>query len=194
MAETAHNSATYADSEALPVYVGCEILFGQGVTRPRPLRRHGRAGSAPGVLCTTTYQSGAGGADAWAFVEEPGLQPGSHIVVAGIAGWRREHMTAPADKPFFEVAPDRVYGILSPSTEKCHKGDRRRIHAHYAIQHMWRLDPRSKAQEVSASHDRNWLLTDTFIDEDAVNAAAFDQLTFPLGLLWPFDEPVRDDQ
>ncbi len=194
MAETAHKSATYVDIEALPEHVVGEILFGHLVTHPRPVRRHGGAGSALGALCTTTYEFGADGPGGWVFVDEPELHLGPHIVVRDIAGWRREHVTEPADKPFFEVAPDWACEILSPSTEKYDKGDKRRINAHYAVQHMWHLDPRSKVLEVFALRDRNWLLTDTFIDEEVVNAPPVDQLTFSLGLLWPFDEPGRDDQ
>ena len=44
--------------------------------------------------------------------------------------------------------------------------------------------------EIFARREKSWLLTHTFIDEDEVNAPPFDQLTFSLGLLWPFDQPA----
>ena len=189
MAEVADKSATYADIEALPPHLVGEILFGSLVTHPRPVRRHGGAGSALGALCTTSYQFGSGGPGGWVFVDEPELHLGPHIVVPDLAGWRRERVTEPADQAYFEVAPDWACEILSPSTEKYDKGDKRRIYALYGVEHLWHLDPRSRLLEVFARRDTSWLLTHTYQDVDEVNAPPFDALTFSLGLLWPFDPP-----
>jgi Uma2 family endonuclease len=189
MVDTATKPATYTDIEALPKHLVGEILFGHLITHPRPVRRHGGAGSALGVAVGGPYQFGAGGPGGWVFIDEPELHLGPHVVVPDLAGWRRERITEPADKAFFEVAPDWVCEILSPSTEKYDKGDKRRIYALYGVDHLWHLDPRSKVLEVFARQEKSWLLTHTFIDEEEVNAPPFDQLTFSLGLLWPFDQP-----
>ena len=181
--------ATYADIEALPPHLVGEILFGALVTHPRPHRRHGGAASALGALSSTAYQFGVGGPGGWIFVDEPELHLGPHVTVPDIAGWRRERMTEPADKPYFEIAPDWICEILSPSTERYDKGDKRRIYAHHGVRHLWHLDPRAKTLETFELRDEHWLLTHTFIDQDDVCAPPFEAITFSLGLLWPFDPP-----
>jgi len=120
-------------------------------------------------------------------VDEPELHLGPHVAVPDIAGWRRERVTEPADKPYFEVAPDWICEILSPSTEKYDKGDKRRIYAVYEVDYLWHLDPRTKLLEVFRRQDKDWLLTHTFQDEEPVSARPFDAITFSLGVLWPFD-------
>ena len=137
------------------------------------------------------YQLGSGGPGGWIFVDEPELHLGPHVVVPDIAGWRRERVTEPADKAYFEVAPDWVCEILSPSTEKYDKGDKRPSMLCTASTISWHLDPRSKLLEVFVRQDQE-LAADPHVlqDEDEVTAPPFDQLTFSLGLLWPFDPPA----
>jgi len=182
-------TATYADIEALPPNLVGEILFGNLVTHPRPHRRHGGAGSVLGMVTGYPYQLGVGGPGGWIFVDEPELHLGPPITVPAIAGWRRERMTESSDKAFFEIPPDWICEVLSDRTEKYDQGDKRRIYAHFGVQHLWHLDPRARILEVYRLQDENWLLTNTFVDTEDVCAPPFDAITFPLGLLWPFDPP-----
>lgn len=181
--------ATYADIEALPPHLVGEILFGHLVTHPRPHRRHGGAGAVLGMVTGNPYQLGVGGPGGWIFIDEPELHLGPHVTSPDLAGWRRERMTEPSDKAFFEIAPDWICEIISPSTEKYDKGDKRRIYALYGVRYLWHLDPRAKTLETFELQDENWLLTHTFIDQEDVCASPFDAITFSLGLLWPFDPP-----
>ena len=71
-----------------------------------------------GAISTNAYQFGIGGPGGWIFVNEPELHLGPHVTVPDIAGWRREHMTEPSDKVYFEIAPDWICEIISPSTER----------------------------------------------------------------------------
>ena len=190
MSAPAKKNATYADIEALPAHVVGEILFGALVTHPRPHRRHGIAASALGAISTNAYQFGVGGPGGWIFVDEPELHLGPHIAVPDIAGWRQERMVEPQDQAYFSVVPDWICEVISPSTEKYDKGDKRRIYAHYGVNHLWHLDPRAKTLEVFALSDTNWLLTHTFVDAEDVSAPPFDAITFSLGLLWPLDPPA----
>ncbi len=189
MTEFAKQPATYADLEAVPPHLVAEILFGSLVTHPRPARRHGGAGSVLGMVTGNPFQLGIGGPGGWIFVDEPELHLGPHIAVPDIAGWRRERMTEPAEKVYFEVAPDWICEILSDSTEKYDRGDKRRIYAHYEVEHLWLLDPRIKLLEVFHRQNRDWVLTHTYSDSENVCAPPFDAITFSLGLLWPFDPP-----
>jgi hypothetical protein len=180
--------ATYADLEAVPEHLVAEILFGELVTHPRPVRRHGGAASVLPMLLGGPYQLGNGGPGGWVFVGEPELHLGPHVLVPDIAGWRKERVTEPPDQAYFEVAPDWICEVLSPRTEKYDKGGKRRIYAKYEVGHLWYVDPRVKSLEIFARQKQNWLLTDAFFDKDEVKVAPFEEVGFSLGLLWPFDE------
>lgn len=189
MADAAKRTATYADIEALPPDVVGEIIFGSLVTHPRPARRHVIASSAVGGLLSAPFQFGSGGPGGWIFADEPELHLGPHIVVPDIAGWRRERMTEPVDRAWFEVAPDWVCEVLSPRTERHDKGDKRTIYATYGVGHLWQVDPRGKSLEVFRRQDKGWLLIGTYFDDADVNAEPFADITFPLDRLWPLDQP-----
>jgi Uma2 family endonuclease len=180
--------ATYADLEAVPEHLIAEIIFGELVTHPQPVRRHGGAASVLGMVLGSPYQLGMGGAGGWIFVGEPELRLGPHVLVPDLAAWRKERVTEPPDKAYFEVAPDWICEVLSPSTEKYDKGGKRRIYAEYEVGHLWYVDPRVKLLEVFARQEHNWLLTEAFFDKEEVCGAPFRELAFSLGLLWPFDE------
>jgi Uma2 family endonuclease len=192
MTEHTKSPATYADLEKLPQHLVGEILFGALVTYPRPSPRHGGAVSALSAISTNAFQFGIGGPGGWIFVVEPELHLGPHVAVPDIAGWRRERLAELPDKAFFEVAPDWICEVISPSAEKYDKGDKRPIYAHYAVPHLWHVDPRAKTLEVFRLQGRDWLLTHTFVDREDVSAPPFDAITFSLGLLWPFDPPATE--
>lgn len=189
MADPAKKQATYADIEALPPNVVGEIIFGSLVTHPRPVQRHGAAAGALNAAVGPPYQFGDRGPGGWVFIPEPELHLGPHVLVPDLGGWRRHRMTEPADQVWHAVAPDCVCEILSPSTEKYDKGDKRTIDAHYEVGHLWQVDPHAKSLEVFRRQDNGWLLTGTFFENDDVNAEPFTELTFPLGRLWPLDPP-----
>ncbi|MEQ1611676.1 MAG: Uma2 family endonuclease [Hyphomicrobiaceae bacterium] len=191
MTDASHKPATYADLEAVPPHLVAEILFGTLVTHPRPTPRHGAAAISLADELVGPFQKGRGGPGGWTFIAEPELHLGPHVAVPDIAGWRRERLPAEAiEKAFIEVAPDWVCEIISQSTERFDKGDKRRLYAAYGVQHLWYLDPRALTLEVFERRDKNWLLTHTFVDQEVVNAPPFIELKFSLGLLWPFDPPI----
>ncbi len=190
MSETLAKPATYADLETVPPHLVAEILFGNLVTHPRPVPRHGGATSVLGMVIGNPHQLGIGGPGGWIFVDEPELHLGPHVVVPDIAGWRRERLTEAQDKAFFEIAPDWICEALSPSTEKHDKGPKRTIYAHYGVGFLWELDPRSRGLETFKHAERSWLVTGVFFDAEEVVAPPFEAAPFSLGLLWPFDPPA----
>jgi hypothetical protein len=187
MTEPARKPATYADLEAVPPLRTAEILFGNLVTHPRPVPRHGGAQNSVSGVVTGPFQFGIGGPGGWIFLVEPELHLGPHVVAPDLAGWKRERLAGATDKAWIEVAPDWVCEFLSPSTEKYDRGDKRRIYGTYGVDHLWHVDPRVKSLEVFRRQGNDWLLTHTFFDNDDVCAPPFEAITFPLGLLWPFD-------
>jgi len=57
-----------------------------------------------------------GGPGGWLILDEPELHMGADILVPDIAGWRRERMPRLPTTAWFELAPDWVCEVLSPST------------------------------------------------------------------------------
>lgn len=190
MTTVAKSNATYADLEALPPHLVGEIIFGNLISHPRPMPRHAIAASNLGGELHNPFGKGAGGPGGWLILDEPEIHFGPHVAVPDLAGWRRERLSASAlDKAYFDTAPDWICEVLSPTTEKYDKGDKRRIYGLYEVEYLWFVDPRAKSLEVFARRDKDWLLTHTFFDDDDVSAPPFNAITFKLGLLWPFDPP-----
>ena len=185
--------ATYADIEALPPNMVGEILFGSLVTHPRPARRHAVAASHLGMALGPPFSLGTGGPGGWVIVFEPELHLGPHVLVPDIAGWRRERFTETQEGPWFEVVPDWICEVQSPSTRQNDLGPKRRIYATWGVNYLWYVDPAPKSLEVFQRQGESWLLTHTLIDQEAVSAPPFDAISFPLGQLWPVDPPPSAD-
>ena len=91
----------------------------------------------------------------------------------------------------FHIAPDWVCECLSPSTLRHDKGEKRAIYAAHGVRHLWYVDPATRTLEVFRLNGVDWIVSDTFFDDDPVNAAPFEAITFSLGDLW--DTPELSD-
>ncbi|MCQ8782598.1 Uma2 family endonuclease [Mangrovibrevibacter kandeliae] len=189
MSITRNRSATYADLQAVPPHRVAEIIDGVLVTHPRPAPKHGVAAAALGADLMAPFQWGrSGGPGGWIFVVEPELHIGSQVVVPDLAGWRRERLPRLPDEAYFDLPPDWVCEVASPSTEAYDRGPKRRIYAEAGVAFLWLLDPRSEVLETFSLAGERWLLTGTFAGREDVAAPPFDAITFSLGDLWPFDD------
>jgi Uma2 family endonuclease len=189
MAEPAKHLATYADLEAVPPHLVAEIIHGALVTHPRPAPRHSAATFALGNRIGPGYQDGVGGPGGWIFFSEPELHLGANVVVPDIAGWRRERMPSFPETAFVGIAPDWVCEVLSDATERYDRNAKRGIYAEAGVPYLWLLDPRGKLLEVFQLTAGRWLLAQTFTENDEVRAIPFEATPFPLGQLWPLDQP-----
>ncbi len=110
---------TYADIEALPPHVVGEIIAGELVVSPRPAPRHANAASTLGMLLGPPYRFGSGGPGGWWLEFEPELHLGVDAdydpIVPDLAGWRIERMPTLPEAASFEVVPDWVCEVLSPT-------------------------------------------------------------------------------
>jgi len=124
-------------------------------------------------------------------LDEPELHLGPHVAVPDLAAWRRERLPALPETAWIGVAPDWVCEVLSPSTERYDRGDKRVIYAEAGVGHVWHVDPVLRMLEVFELMDGKWLLLDVFRDDVQVAAPPFAEHNFSLGLLWPFDSPAE---
>src|SRR6266516_2458818 len=109
--------ATYDDLLKLPEHVVGEIIDGELIVSPRPRSRHGYAAHRMSVQLDG-MTPGGNGPGGWWILPEPELHLHGDVLVPDLAGWRRERMPHLADTPAFELPPDWLCEILSPSTAR----------------------------------------------------------------------------
>ena len=189
MADPAKRQATYADIVAAPPHLVAEIIHGALVTHPRPTPGHGVAATGLGASIAPGYQWGRGGPGGWIFITEPELHLGRDVVVPDLAGWKRERLPKLPETAWIETPPNWICEILSDSTERYDRNAKRAIYAEAGVPYLWLLDPRSKLLEVFQLTAGHWLLSATVGGGDEVRAVPFDAISFPLGDLWPLDQP-----
>ncbi|MCY4152207.1 MAG: Uma2 family endonuclease [Aestuariivita sp.] len=177
--------ATYQDVLDAPSHMVAEVLAGTLYTHPRPASRHARASSIIGGELVGPFDRGYNGPGGWWILDEPELHLGADIVVPDVAGWRRETMPDYPDAAYFEIAPDWVCEVLSPSTRRLDQSEKRTIYARVGVSHLWFVDPDAQTLEAFELRQGQWVLLTTLSDEAAVSLPPFEAITFPLDALWP---------
>jgi Uma2 family endonuclease len=182
----------YEQLRHLPENLVGEIIGGQLITQPRPAGPHVLASSSLGADLHGAYQRGRGGPGGWWIIDEPELHciRDTLVLVPDIAGWRRERLPRVPQDQRFEVVPDWVCEVLSPSTAKADRVTKMPIYAEYGVAHVWLLDPLARTLEAFAlNNGRCWTVIGLFKDQDEVSVAPFTEIKLPLADLWVEDEP-----
>jgi Uma2 family endonuclease len=183
---TIRQPATYQDVLDAPPTMVAELIRGALHLHPRPASRHARATSMLGVRIGGSYDDlGGGGPGGWWIIDEPELHLGEDVLVPDLAGWRRERMPEFPDAPFFELAPDWVCEVLSPSTRRTDLTDKREIYGASGVAHLWLVDPLARTLEAFERRDGAWVLLAAYKEDDEVRVAPFDAVPLELGALWP---------
>ena len=193
MTDTAKRQASYDDLRALPENMVGEILGGELHATPRPAPRHARAYSSITGTLWGPFDHGRGGPGGWWIIDEPELHLGVDVIVPDIAGWRRTRMPTLPETAWFELAPDWVCEILSPSTANTDRAVKMPIYSREGVAHLWLVDPDARTLEVyHRQTDGHWLLLATLKDDDGVCQPPFDAIEFPLSDLWA-DPPTEPE-
>ncbi len=177
--------ATYQDVLNAPANMVAELTGGRLHLQPRPASRHARASSVLGIELGGPFDRGRGGPGGWWIIDEPELHLGDDVLVPDLAGWRRDRMPEFPDAAYFELAPDWICEVLSPSTRQFDLVEKRAIYAREGVQYLWFVDPEAKSLEAFELNDGRWMLTAALRDDQAVRLAPFDAAEFSLGALWP---------
>jgi hypothetical protein len=176
--------ATYDDLVALPEHVVGEIVDDELWSSPRPAPKHAEAESAMGALLMPPFHFGQGGPGGWLILTEPELHLGPQVVVPDLAGWRRERMPRLPDTAYFELAPDWLCEVLSPSTVRLDRDKKLRVYAEHRVAHAWLVDPIARTLEVLRRDDAAWTFMATHAGNTTARLVPFEAIEFPLGLLW----------
>jgi Uma2 family endonuclease len=84
----------------------------------------------------------------------------------------------------FELAPDWICEILSPSTARIDRVEKLPIYAANGVKHAWLVAPDLRILEVFENQNGKWLLLTVLENNAAVAHPPFDAVSFDLGALW----------
>jgi Uma2 family endonuclease len=176
--------ATYEDLVALPDNLVAEIINGELHASPRPAPRHSVAEVVIGALIATPFHLGRGGPGGWWILPEPEIHLAADVVVPDFGGWRRTRMPSPPETAYFELAPDWVCEILSPSTASLDRTKKLAIYAREQVSHAWLVDPIARTLEVLRLEAGRWVVVSAHEGNEAVRAEPFDEIELTLADLW----------
>lgn len=182
--------ATYQDVLDAPAHMVAELLGGELHLHPRPAARHALAASRLGVKLGGFDDDAVQGG--WWILDEPELHLGSAVIVPDLAAWRRERMPVFPDTAWFDLAPDWICEVLSPSTRSLDLGQKRDLYGEHGVRHLWFIDPDARTLEAFERRDGAWVLLATLTGEAEVRLAPFAALAFALNALWPPSGAERD--
>ena len=86
---------------------------------------------------------------------------------------------------YFEIAPDWVCEVLSPSTARVDRIQKMPLYAQSGVGYLWLIDPDLKTLEVFELVNQRWQLQACYQNDDNVSAVPFDAIGFSLTELWP---------
>lgn len=142
---------------------------------------------APVSVLIFTLPSDADAVDrGWWIIDEPELHlvRDSQVLVPDIAGWRCKRMPRLPKDRRFEVVPDWVCEILSPSTARKDRVIKMPVYARFGVAYLWLLDPIARTLETFALDAERWVVTGRFEGNDVVSVAPFAAVKLELTNLW----------
>ncbi|MGB4874786.1 MAG: Uma2 family endonuclease, partial [Candidatus Competibacter sp.] len=84
----------------------------------------------------------------------------------------------------FEVVPDWVCEILSPSTAREDRLVKMPVYARYGVPHLWLVDPLARSMEAFALEQGRWVVIGLYGDQETANIPPFQELDLQLAELW----------
>ncbi|MDR2155403.1 MAG: Uma2 family endonuclease [Burkholderiaceae bacterium] len=180
----ARQPARYEELFELPPNRVGEIVHGVLYSHPRPAPRHARSSSALGGKLYPRFDEGDGGPGGWWILDEPELHLGDNVLVPDLAGWRRERMPALPTTAWFELAPDWVCEILSPSTARLDRNEKMHLYAAEGVPHLWLIDPDLRLLEAYENQQGRWMRIAVHADQEQPRVPPFDAVALDLAGLW----------
>ncbi len=182
----AYKPTLYEQLADLPEGLTGEILNGQLHAQPRPTGPHAHAETELGIDIGSAYGRGRGGPGGWRIIIEPEIHfiTDVEVTVPDLAGWRKERMPQIPAGHRFEVVPDWICEILSPSTESKDRHIKMPLYAHYGVAYAWLVDPMQRRLQAYALDGNKWRLLAEAAGNDVLAVAPFEALQLELINLW----------
>ncbi|HVT03261.1 MAG TPA: Uma2 family endonuclease [Thermoanaerobaculia bacterium] len=182
--EVKEAAPVYEDLFDLPENVVGEIVDGELFASPRPAFRHARASTILGSRVGGPFDEGRGGPGGWWILIEPELHFGPNVMVPDLAGWRRQRMPSIPDVAWFDLAPDWVCEVISPSTGRLDRVKKMPAYARSGVAFLWLIDPIMKTLEIYELVESTWRVVATHGGGEIVRAVPFDAVELDLAALW----------
>jgi Uma2 family endonuclease len=181
MAEAARAQTLYDAIRALPEGVTGEIINGQLYAHPRPTAIHADIALSLGAALKTSFDRRRRGRGGWRILPEPEVhfRRDREVLVPDLVGWRRERLPELPDDQRFEVVPDWVCEVLSPSTASNDREVKMPVYARYGVGHAWIVDPRARTVEAYARDGASWSHVATAAGEARIALPPFDDVALP---------------
>lgn len=106
------------------------------------------------------------------------------IVRPDLAGWRRERLLDPADKRPINITPDWVCEILSPTSARRDRVEKRDLYARSGVPYYWIVDVEARTLEAFQLEGERWVLIGNYDDESTAKIAPFEAIELPVGRLF----------
>ncbi len=169
------------------------MIGGELYLQPRPAAAHQGISGGVGDELSGPFRRGRGGPGGWLLVAEPEVHLAADILVPDWAGWRRERMNTLPNGAYFDLAPDWICEILSPSTARIDRVRKLPVYAREGVKHAWLIDPRARTLEVFRLETGRWVLLATHAEDEVVRIEPFEAIEFHLEVLWADLAPIDDD-
>jgi Uma2 family endonuclease len=176
--------ATYEDLLRVPENMVAELIEGELYASPRPAGPHTLAASASGAILTTAYQFGRGGPGGWWILFEPELHFGSNVVVPDLAGWRKQRMPEIPRTHVFDVVPDWICEVMSPSTGRLDRLKKMPVYAREGVAYAWLVEPEQQILEVKRLQDAQWVDIAVHGGAEVIRVEPFTEIEIDLTLIW----------
>ncbi len=177
--------ATYQDVLDAPEHLVAEVLAGTLYTHSRPAGPHAEAASVLGMDIGSAFHRGRGGPGGWIILDEPELHFELDILVPDLAGWHRDRLPAVPKSAYFELAPNWVCEVLSPSTALMDRRNKLPIYAREQVPYVWLVDPRARSVEVFELAGEHYRCLAVHGEDEVVRLPPFDAIELELSALWP---------
>ena len=169
-----------------------EIFNDELIVSPRPSPKHAEAISSLSGELFGPFKKGKGGPGGWWILNEPELhfekppqkREKKNVVVPDLAGWKVERLPEIPEMAYFELPPDWVCEVLSPSTARYDRISKMRIYAVNNIPYYWIIDSTHQTLEVFVLQNENYQLAMAYGGNDKVSAPPFDAIEIDLSDLW----------
>lgn len=182
MSGAPQHRATYEDLQRVPDHLIAELIDGELFTSPRPASPHTWATGA--IYNQLFPHDGAPSSGGWWILIEPELHLGADVLVPDLAGWRRERMPFIPNVAAFDLAPDWVCEVVSPTTQRLDRIRKLPKYARADVRHAWLIDPLRKTMDIYRLEDGKRVVAAFFEGDDVIRAEPFDDTDVDLGVIW----------
>jgi len=117
-------------------------------------------------------------------LDEPELHLSGNALVPDLGGWRRERMPVLPEATAFELAPDWVCEVLSPSTAPLDRTRKLPISARERVGHVWLVDPALKTLEALRLDGAGYRSLSAWHGDAIVQGEPFEEYALHLADLW----------